>query len=316
MFSDFYPETTLENLNATLDMQGVAVLPNVFSEHECNIVKKSVLAHLANGYSVKQPGDFQKLKVQAGGIFHKYGVALIKEVLDLKTNERTIAPFAHIWREEELTTSLDGIYLAPPPEQTASPLFFDAQHASFHTDQASNKKEKCCIQAFINMEHTENGDGCLSVLVNSHRFHQEFFKHFNVDSKGKDWFLLNKTDHLEWFKQKGCEWKMIMAPRGSMVFWDSRTIHMGTLPREGRLNADRWRFVIYVCYTPARMQSEEDVELKKQAYLENRCTAHWPYGVRLFGKSDAASSKTNDLSNLTERHRKYLFGCDFNHSII
>ena len=91
---------------------------------------------------------------------------------------------------------------------------------------------------------------------------------------------------------------------------------MGTLPREGRLNADRWRFVIYVCYTPARMQSEEDVELKKQAYLENRCTAHWPYGVRLFGKSDAASSKTNDLSNLTERHRKYLFGCDFNHSII
>ena len=83
---------------------------------------------------------------------------------------------------------------------------------------------------------------------------------------------------------------------------------MGTEPREGRLNADRWRFVIYVCYTPTRLQSNEDVELKKQAYIENRCTAHWPYGVVASSFQYDVNLKNNELSSLTERHNKYFFG--------
>ena len=75
--------------------------------------------------------------------------------------------------------------------------------AGFHTDQSSEKKEKCCIQAFINLEKTEDGDGCLSVLRNSHNFHALFFNHFKITVK-KDWFLLNQ-DHFDWFINSGCK---------------------------------------------------------------------------------------------------------------
>lgn len=117
--------------------------------------------------------------------------------------------------------------------------------------------------------------------------------------------MLNQTTHNQWYIDKGCEFNTIMAPKGAMVFFDSRTIHMGTPPRQGRPNPNRWRFLHYVCYTPARFQTREDAKLKRMAYVENRCTAHWPYSVSVFEKSK--DDKTiNDLRYLTQRHKKYL----------
>jgi hypothetical protein len=90
-----------------------------------------------------------------------------------------------------------------------------------------------------------------------------------------------------------------------MVFWDSRTIHKGTAPMPDRVNLDRWRFVIYVCYTPASLQTEKDKLKKQTAYLQNSCTSHWPYGVLIFEKM-FNDYKTNLLTDLTERQRKCI----------
>jgi hypothetical protein len=285
-------------------------ITNVFTDQECKTAKEGVLRHLANEYNVHQEEDFRKLHTMRGGMFHNYGVSLIKEILDLKTNEKTIEPFQRIWQDDKLTTSLDGLYLAPPAPAKESNDFFDPNKNWFHSDQSSHKNSKVCIQAFINLESTEHGDGCLSVLVNSHKFHQEFCQHFKINTNGRDWFRVNDTNHFEWYKEKRCEWKMIMAPKGSMVFWDSRTIHMGTLPRQDRVNVDRWRFVVYVCYTQAHLQSNEDTKLKRKAYIENRCTAHWPYGVHVFFELKE-DTKRNDLKSLSQRHMAYIFGPGF-----
>ena len=304
---DFYPESSLDKLAETLEKYGVAVVPNILSQEECEVFKKSVFDHIATKHGVREPDDFAKLRPISGGILHNYGIALLKEVLDLKTDDRVIEPFRRIWPEENgaLTTSLDGIHIGVPPELTTDKRFFTPANIWFHTDQASNKATKCCIQSFINLEDTQNGDGCLSVLTNSHNYHAEFFRHFSLSSHGKDWFIINKTTHFDWFIKKGCRWNTIIAPKGSMIFWDSRTIHMGTLPRQGRPHPGRWRFIVYVCYTPARLQTDEDTKLKRLAYTDNRCTAHWPYGVRLFNKP-SDDTVFNDLNNLTERHKRYL----------
>lgn len=308
-YSDLSPITDLDNLKQTLDELGVAVLPSVFSETECNDLIQSLRKHVADKFNIVEPNDYKKLRPIEGGIIHNYGLALTKEVLDLKTNEKTIKPFQTVWGEEDVVTSLDGIFIAPPPEQIEDGKFFSRFQSSwFHTDQASNKKNFCCVQGSINLEPIENGDGCLAVLTNSHKYHREFFESFNIDTHGYDWFVIN-DEHLAWFKSKGCEWKMIMAPKGSMVFWDSRTIHMGALPRKARANADRWRFIIYVCYGPKRFQTEEDARLKKAAYINNQCTAHWPYWVNVFGKR-SDDNTINDFENLTHRHKKYFFGMD------
>lgn len=302
---DFSPLTDLDSLAGTLEKYGVAVLPNLFTDEECEKVKKSVFDEMASKHGVHTPDDFYKVEPIEAGILQKFGLSLLKEVLDLKTDERVVEAFRRVWPEAngELTTSFDGICIQPPPEQITDKPFF--KENLFHTDQASNKKEKCCVQAFINLEPTETGDGCLSVLTKSHRFFNEFFDFFKISSLGLDWFVINDTTHLDWFINKGCEWKTIMAPKGSLVLWDSRTIHMGTEPRQGRPHPDHWRFVVYVCYTPAHLQTQHDTELKRSAYLNNRTTSHWPYNVNVCFKSPN-DHKKNDLNNLTERHRKYL----------
>lgn len=97
----------------------------------------------------------------------------------------------------------------------------------------------------------------------------------------------------------------ILAPKGSIVFWDSRTFHKGTAPIENRVNIDRWRFVIYVCYTPARLQTDDDTEKKIHAYINNKCTTHWPYKVQVGGKAPD-DYKINSISDLTSRNKKCL----------
>lgn len=304
-FEDFCPLTDMANLSATLDKYGVAVLPGVLPEEECDMFRANVFAYLTDEWMVYQPEDLERLGISHGGMLKYYGISLIKPVLDLKTDERLIEPFRAIWNETELTTSLDALFIGPPPQSWSGGRFFDINKLSFHTDQASHKDYMCCVQSFINLEDTKTGDGCLSVLVGSHKYHAEFFKHFDVTSKGRDWFLLNQTTHNDWFiKEKQCRPVHICAPKGSMVFFDSRTIHMGTLPRQDRADKERWRFLHYVCYTPARLQTAENARIKREAYEQNRTTNHWPYGeLKLCLKRD---TRYNDLANLTERHKKYL----------
>jgi hypothetical protein len=200
-FSNFSPLTDLENLNNTIDLNGVAVLPNVFTNEECEFLKKSVFDYLAKTHNVHEPDDYEKIHPIEGGILHKYGIALIKEVLDMKTDERVEKIFKTIWNNEEVTMSLDGINIAPPPEKITSKRI--GTPAGFHTDQSSDKKEKCCIQSFINLEHTDDGDGCLSVLKHSNRLHAAFFKHFDVKSYD-DWFVIDSNDY-KWFLANGCK---------------------------------------------------------------------------------------------------------------
>lgn len=63
---DFYPETNLDQLVETLDRYGVAVLPNVLPEDECDKFRQTVFDYIANKHGVREPDDFVKLK-PAGG---------------------------------------------------------------------------------------------------------------------------------------------------------------------------------------------------------------------------------------------------------
>jgi len=225
-FTDFTAESDLDDLQSKLDEYGVAVLPEVFKKDECDEFRNKVWSKLCQKHDIKNIKDYMaKINPIHGGLIHSNGVSLYSEVLDLKTDERAIEPFRRIWNEKELTVSLDGLYIGPPAEQTG--YFFNPDRLihgeSFHTDQASTKKTKCCVQSFITLESIESGDGCLSVLTNSHKYHAEFFELFNL-KVNFDWFVLSEK-HLKWFiEEKKCKWNTILAPKGSMIFWDSRTM--------------------------------------------------------------------------------------------
>ena len=81
---------------------------------------------------------------------------------------------------------------------------------------------------------------------------------------------------VAWYKEQGCTLKSVAVPKGGMVLWDSRVIHDTCLPIRGRANTDRWRFVTFVCMTPASSASKHDLGKKRRAYDELLLTNHWP----------------------------------------
>jgi ectoine hydroxylase-related dioxygenase (phytanoyl-CoA dioxygenase family) len=56
-------------------------------------------------------------------------------------------------------------------------------------------------------------------------------KHLILKAKN-DWYKLNKEEE-KFFLEKGCKIKKIMCPKGSLVLWDSRTIHCGVEALKG-----------------------------------------------------------------------------------
>jgi hypothetical protein len=126
------------------------------------------------------------------------------------------------------------------------------------------------------------GDATLAFYEGSNNFHSEFGDVFGITDKG-NWYKINE-EQTKFYVDRGCMPKRIMCPKGSMVLWDSRTIHCGTEPIKGR-EKPNFRCVAYLCYMPRSMATKKKLEKKIKAFEEMRMTTHWPCEVKLFAKS-------------------------------
>ena len=77
--------------------------------------------------------------------------------------------------------------------------------------------------------------------------------------RSQDWHKLFHQDHVAWFLERGCEEVYIEAPAGSVVLWNSLTVHCGApasrdaLKRIERAEVaweDYVRATFFVCMTP------------------------------------------------------------------
>ena len=123
----------------------------------------------------------------------------------------------------------------------------------------------------------------------SNKYHAEFGTKYEITNKS-DWYKLTDEEE-EFFIEKGCSEQKIKCPAGSLVLWDSRTIHCGTEAMRGR-EQPNFRLVVYTCYQPRTFASEKQLIKKKQAFNELRMTSHWPATVKLFGKKPQTYGKS------------------------
>jgi hypothetical protein len=112
-------------------------------------------------------------------------------------------------------------------------------------------------------------------------YHEEFGKVFNVTDK-KDWYKLKKEEEL-FYIEKGCCIRHIKCPKGSMVFWDSRTIHCGIESNKKR-EKQNFRSIVYLCYMPRIISNGRDLKKKQNAFTNGRTTTHNPCKIKLFPK--------------------------------
>ena len=286
---------TKETLKNTLQTYGVAIIPSVLNwEESVRMVSGQwdFFEHITQTWETpidRQNKDswkgIYKLYPMHSMLIQHWNVGQSQVTWDLRQNEKIVDIFANFWecQKEELLVSFDGFSFNMPPEVTGRG--WNKEKTWYHTDQSYLRPEFECMQSWVTGLDVEEGDATLAIYEGSHIYHQEFADTFKIkEKKGTkgDWYKLSREEE-DFYTNKGCEKIKIMAPKGSLVCWDSRTIHCGVEANQGRTR-EKLRSVVYLCYKPRSLSTEVNLKKKRKAFEDMRSMNHWPEKGKLFGK--------------------------------
>jgi hypothetical protein len=290
-----------------LKEEGYVVIPNVLDPETVEERVSEIwdwLSLFSDGYIDRDDPETWKdeklwpYTMGVKGIIQWYHCAHTNFSWNIRQDPRVVDCFARIWGTDELLTSFDGINIQRPPEITgkyASPFSENWQHI----DQGKRKPGLHTVQGFVNLIDTGPDDGCLVVRPRSHLLHEEFLEVFDEDFDDKDWVKLDRK-HLDWFDNsdrelpKGsentevgaCETVRVEAPAGSLVLWDSRTVHTNSSaqPERDYKGLPPFRMVVYTCMTPREWATKAMIKKRIRYFEEGRVTNHYPHHVHVFPK--------------------------------
>lgn len=282
---------TPQTLRATLNEYGVAIIPNVLNNEECNKMISETwdfFETISSNWEIpinrNNPNTwrgFYDLYPKHSMLIQNWSVGHCQASWNLRQNEKIVNIFAQLWacNNEDLLVSFDGLSFHLPPEDTNRG--WNKNNTWYHVDQSYKRPNFECIQSWVTACDVNKGDATLSVYEKSHRYTTEFANTFNVDTSD-NWYKLSEA-HQQFYKNKGCNIVNIECSKGSMVFWDSRLVHCGVEPNKDRANKNL-RCVIYLCYMPRNTSNEAQIAKKQKAFNDLRTTSHWANKVKLFPK--------------------------------
>jgi len=282
---------TKETLKETVGKYGVAIIPNVLDENECDTMVSQMwdfFEYITQKWDTPLRRDdtstwkeFYKLYPLHSMLIQYWGVGHSQASWNVRQNSRIADIFAHFWecRADDLLVSFDGLSFNLPPEVTKRGWY--RGNTWYHTDQSYTTNEFRCLQSFITGCDINDYDATLSFMEASNNYHEEFRKAYGVTDKS-DWYKLTKEQEA-FYSAKGCDIKNIKCPKGSLVFWDSRTIHCG-IEADKKRSMPNTRAVIYLCYMPRVLCDPTNLRKKQKAFGELRTTNHYPCKIKLFPK--------------------------------
>ncbi len=223
----------------------------------------------------------------------------IQVMWDLRQDPRIVNIFAEIWNTNDLIVSMDGLSLMCPPEiregyfepwphvdQTIMRRQDNFTHNNNPPDdfmsESQLKTGPFTIQGQFLFEDSFEGDGGFYCIPKSHLRFNEFAP--ELESESTDKTKSRKNYLLDFFEQSKDEsgnsyyLKHITAPSGSIILWDSRTVHWNQHPSENRPYRDKpkVRMVGYLCYVPKARLSAEGKVLRVEAFENGVSTGHNP----------------------------------------
>ncbi|KUJ15036.1 phytanoyl-CoA dioxygenase [Mollisia scopiformis] len=208
-------------------------------------------------------------------MYHYYCAGHEKFLWDARTEPGILKIYEDLWGTKELVVSFDGFNIGLPKRTDIQKMPWP------HCDQAPTRKGLACAQGFLNLAPSGPKDGGLMLMEGSAPLFEEFFSEPREmfrppGGRGppKDFvdLFLFKQEHLDWFRERGCELMQVDCGPGDFVIWDSRTMHYASFP-EG----EEIRTVFYICYTPRAFGTQEDMDLKARLFETYRGTTHWPH---------------------------------------
>lgn len=285
----------MDSVKTQLENDGYAIIPNLLDHQECVALHRGVW-DFWEARGIKRTDtttwkDIHKYFPTKGMLIQYWSVGQMQPIWDLRSNPKVTGVFESIWGTTNLTCSFDGMAMGLAPEIT-NRGWDHKQKGWLHLDQSPTRNGFECVQGWVTPCRVEEGDASLTVLRGSHKLHGEFAEAFNLKvrpeddakvraKKRADWYALT-PEQVQWYKDK-CQQVTITCPKGSMVLWESRTVHAGKGPVQGRARPKN-RMVAYISMMPDDLTPRQR-KTKQKAIIEGRMTTHWAsQRVKLFGR--------------------------------
>ncbi|XP_015931162.1 uncharacterized protein [Parasteatoda tepidariorum] len=291
----------------TLETDGVKVIENVLTLKEISTLQNTMWTwlhnktqHLNKPIVQNDPSTYVsifKLCPKQGRLFQYGDFGHNPLSWTIRQHPNVIEEFIRIWHTEHLLTSFDGISISLPQKFNKHSCHHNKEW--FHTDQNFQRNGFECVQGLVNLYPVHKGDATFRFLRKSHALHQAFQETFQIKHKS-DWCLLTppqKQFYIDRLEKNSdiC----VEAPAGSLVLWDSRTIHQEIGPQKN--NKCSIQCTPYVCMTPVNLASKLQLKKRIKYFEAKRTCNHLPHKVKVISKLPISFGKhcpTMDLDNL------------------
>lgn len=279
-----YEYTDFVGLSA-LEEHGVAIIPDVLTPDQCNEMVCGMwdaFEHLTQSWPTPMNRHRKESWLRYADLYPSHSMLLKHYQIghaqfhwNLRCNERVIEPFARLWNcsAMDLLVSYDGSSFYFPPELRNGLGY--RKKFWMHVDQSYLHHGLQCYQGFVNALDVDEGDATLCVLTGSHRLHEQFATVTDRSTLTSKDYVPLADEALDWYHKQGCEFRCVKAPAGSLVLWDSRTVHCALEAVRDR-PYDHFRCVSYVCYMPRSLATNKQIVKHRNAFTSRRMTSHWP----------------------------------------
>jgi hypothetical protein len=219
------------------------------------------------------------------GILESYRINHAECVREVRRDPALIKIFAQLYGTDQLTCSMDRVNFRFPGR------CYESKGPWCHVDQTLEQGDvRLYVQAYLTLSDSldqEKSPGN-RFYEGSHAIFEEFFE----DSKtgnNDGWILL--TDEQRSALRKRCPLVKPTYRRGSLVLWDSRTVHS---PFDGT-DFSQGRFCVYLNYCPLWEKQRDEILLEKKrlAFTEHRATTHKPCPQKMFAKTARTYGREN-----------------------
>ena len=292
-----------------LEELGYCVIPRVLSDDEARALYRRVWHEFIEKAWPNCKMDNRSIWKDTFPIHNKMGMfagpaGQTQVMWDLRQDPRIVNVFANVWNTHDLIVSMDGMSFMCPPEiregyiepwMHVDQSILRRQDGMAHSNnppigfasESLLKTQPYTIQGQFLFEDSFEDDGGFYCVPKSHLRFTEFAPKLEMISEIRDGikrrkarteflneFLIDNTDELG---NHYCK-KLIIATRGSLILWDSRTIHWNQHASKNRPSSDspKVRIVGYLCYVPKTRLTNEARMLRKEAFEKGVATGHNP----------------------------------------
>eukprot|EP01118_Nematostelium_gracile_P010113 TRINITY_DN3459_c0_g1_i1.p1 TRINITY_DN3459_c0_g1~~TRINITY_DN3459_c0_g1_i1.p1 ORF type:complete len:343 (-),score=77.07 TRINITY_DN3459_c0_g1_i1:85-1113(-) len=280
----FNLQSDVKEVNEYLQENGYIAFENVIDEEEISVAKSKFwdfLEGLGTGINRNQKETWRNENWPnsfAYGLISEYGMGQSKVSWYLRSNPKVRKIFSSIWGTESLITSFDGGSVFRPPIihdlGDGEIEEWETKGGWYHVDQDYFANPGLtCYQGLVTLMDVDDSTGGLLIVPKSHQKFESFFSKKPKPRTELQFMSVNYNDLVHLGHPV-----LVSVPAGSMVIWDSRTVHCNSpfLSKEPKSRDDIIRMVVYICMLPKEGVDEQVLEKRRNAVKEAITSSHWP----------------------------------------